>query len=98
MCIAIIGGVKGMEREYKEILEKNGCKYKIFNQKMPDFDKKIKNVDGVIIFTNTVSHKLTTNCVALCRKKGILMARTHSSSINKLEKSIETIKKWIEGK
>ncbi len=36
MTIAIIGGVKGMEREYKDVIEKYGCKYKIFNQKVSD--------------------------------------------------------------
>jgi len=98
MCIAVIGGVKGMEREYKEILEKKGCKYKIYNQKVPDFNKKIKNVDGVVIFTGTVSHKLALNCASICRKNGICIARPHSSSINKLEESIENIKKEIEGR
>lgn len=95
MTIAIIGGVKGMEREYKDVIEKYGCKYKIFNQKVPDFDKKIKNVDGVILFTGTVSHKMAVDCCKLCKKNGVCLYRQHSSSINKLEEALEGIKETI---
>lgn len=91
MCIAVVGGVKGIERNYKESIEKHGIKCKMFNQKSPDFDKKIKNVDAVIIFTNTVSHKMSIECSKICKKNNIILKQPHSSSICKLEEALNEI-------
>ena len=45
MCIGVVGGVKGIEHEYKTIINEKGFKCKLFNQKVPDFDKKIKELN-----------------------------------------------------
>jgi hypothetical protein len=96
MYIAIAGGVKGIEREYKNISKKYGFKCKIFNKNVPDFDKKIKNVDAVVMFTGTVSHKISKKCCALCKKNDICLKRMHSSSINQLEIALKEICEEIE--
>ena len=77
--LAIIGGVKGIEREYLEVAKEFNCKCKLFNIKCPQFDKKIQNVDCCILFTDTVSHK------------GIKLIKAHSSSINSLKQSLENL-------
>jgi hypothetical protein len=48
MCFAIAGGVKNSEDSYLSLMEKYGIKGKIFNREVPDFGKRIANVDAVI--------------------------------------------------
>lgn len=89
--LAIVGGVKGIEREYKELAKQYNFKCKLFNTKCPCFDKKIQQVDACILFTNTVSHKLSKESCKVCKKNNIPMIKTHSSSINKLKESLEQL-------
>ena len=94
MCIYFEGRIKEIERHYKESIEKHGIKCKIFNTKSPDFDKKIKNVDAGIVFTNTVSHKMAAECSKIFRKNNIIIKTPHSSSMCKLEEAVKEIKKY----
>ncbi|MGB6127528.1 MAG: DUF2325 domain-containing protein [Psychrilyobacter sp.] len=94
--IAIIGGVKGIEFEYKGLMKKNNLKCKIYNQNCPNFEKKIKNCEACIMFTNTVSHKLSISCNKVCKKNDIKLIRVHSSSINKLKESISEVCEYLE--
>ena len=91
MRIALVGGVKGIEREYKDVFQACDFKCKIFNTKCPQFDKKIKNCDACILFTNTVSHKLSKESSKVCKKNNINLIRVHSSSINKLKEVLKNI-------
>lgn len=93
MCVAIAGGVKSIERNYLSLLKRQGVKGKAFNREVPDLRKRIEQVDAVILFTGTVSHKLAKACTSVCRKKGITIKRLHSSSMNQLEKAVIELKK-----
>jgi len=89
--VAIVGGVKGIEREYKEIMKANDLKCRVYNQNCPNFEKKIKNCEACILFTGTVSHKLSLATNKVCKKNKIKLIRLHSSSVNKLKESITEI-------
>lgn len=89
--VAIVGGVKGIEREYKEVAKEFNCRCKLFNKKCPQFDKKIKNVDACILFTNTVSHKLSTESCKICKKNGIKIIKIHSSGITGLKETFKDL-------
>ncbi len=88
MCIALVGGIKGIERDYKKIAKRYNVKYKIFNQNVPDFCKKIKNVDMVVLCTGTVSHSMALNCNKVCKKNNIKLERVVYASLSKLEEVI----------
>jgi len=94
--IVIVGGIKGIEFEYKGLMKKNNLKCKIYNQNCPNFEKKIKNCEACIMFTNTVSHKLSISCNKVCKKNNIKLIRVHSSSINKLKESIEEVFEYLD--
>ena len=89
MCIGVVGGVKGIEHQYKTIINEKGFKCKLFNQKVPDFDKKIKNADCIIMLTGTVSHKLSCEVCKLCKKNKITLYRKHSSGANSIREVLE---------
>jgi len=93
LCIALAGGVKSIEKKYINLIKDHGFKVKSFNKVVPDMRKKIEQVDAVVIFTGTVSHKMSKLCREVCKKKNIHLEYVHSSSMSQLEKVVLEIKK-----
>ena len=58
MSIVIIGGHDRMVCQYKKVCQKYQCKAKVFTQMSGNLSKKIGTPDLVVLFTNTVSHKI----------------------------------------
>lgn len=80
MSVVIIGGNERMECQYKEICKQYGCKAKIFTKMPANFKKQIGYPDLLILFTNTVSHKMVGSAVQEATKRNSMVARCHSSS------------------
>ncbi len=92
MSVVIIGGNECMERKYLDICKDYGCKAKIFTKMKREVKNKFGSPDLIIMFTNTVSHKLVAcaNCEAKrCNAK---ILRSHSSSISALKMLLEDVK------
>ena len=92
MNIAIAGGMKKLEKNYRSIGKKYGIKCKTYNTETPNFSKCIKNVDAVILCTNTVSHNMAKICCKVCKKYDVCLKRVHSSSVSQLDKAMAGIK------
>ena len=58
MSVVIIGGHERMVTQYEEICRSYGCKAKVMAKEKGGFKKKIGVPDLIILFTNTVSHKM----------------------------------------
>lgn len=88
MSIVIIGGNECMVRQYKELCREYDCKAKVY-PKMANGMKNIGSPDLLVLFTNTVSHKMVR--LALSETKGCStkIARSHSSSIAALKGILE---------
>ena len=84
MSVVIIGGNECMERQYQQICKKHGCKAKVFVKEKSGFSKQIGTPDLMILFTNTVSHKMVLSAVTEA------IVRTHSSSAASLTSVLET--------
>ena len=84
MSVVIIGGNERMVCQYTDICKDYGCKAKVFPKEHGSVKKKIGNPDLMILFTNTVSHKMVTSAVNEAKKNKIPIARSHSSSISAL--------------
>ncbi len=94
MSVVIVGGNECMTRQYKNLCDKYNCKAKIY-PKMSRGLKDIGSPDLLVLFTNTVSHKMI-RC-ALCSadtasdaSKNIRIARCHSSSVSALKNILDT--------
>jgi hypothetical protein len=74
-----------MECQYADICKGYGCKAKVFTKEKGTLKKKIGMPDLVILFTNTVSHKMVHSAVDEARRKSIPVCRSHSSSAAALE-------------
>lgn len=80
MSIVIIGGHDRMVCTYKEICKKYKCKPKVFTQMPSNMKNLIGNPDLLVLFTNTVSHKMVENAVKAGERSGAKIVRSHSSS------------------
>ena len=58
MSVVIIGGHDRMVCQYKQICKQFKCKAKVFTQMSAAMSKQIGSPDLIVLFTNTVSHKM----------------------------------------
>ena len=85
MSVVIIGGHDRMVCQYKKICKEHKCKAKVFTQ-MP-----AKLSSQIILFTNTVSHKMVKCAVAEAERSKAEVVRSHSSSGNALNEILEKV-------
>lgn len=80
MSVVIIGGHDRMVCRYKKICKAHKCKAKVFTQMPASFGNQIGSPDLLILFTNTVSHKMVRCAVAEAEKCNASIVRSHTSS------------------
>lgn len=90
MSVVIIGGNECMVCQYEKICKEYGCKAKVFAKEKGCLRKKLGNPDLMILFTNTVSHKMVNTAVSEAKKNRIQIARIHSSSAAALTDVLES--------
>ena len=78
-----------MERLYQDTCKAYGCKAKIFLHLKSELRRKIGSPDLMILFTNTVSHKMVNCAMCEARRCNTVIARSHSSSLSALQTILE---------
>ena len=87
MSIVILGGNECMTRQYVDLCGKYKCKAKVY----PKMSNGVKNIgcpDLLVLFTNTISHKMV-HCVLGDLDSRTRIARSHSSSMAALRGILE---------
>lgn len=77
-----------MTRQYKELCSQYKCKAKVY-PKMTNGLKNIGSPDLLVLFTNTVSHKMIRCALSEARGQNIRIARSHTSSMAALKSILE---------
>lgn len=95
MSIILVGGHDRMQEMYRSIGDKHGHRMKVFTQMPAKFEKAIGSPDGMVLFTNTVSHKMVKTAVKEAKRKNIPIIRCHTSSASSLEQSIKILESSI---
>lgn len=90
MSVVIIGGNHCMQRLYADTCEKYGCTAKIYIKEKGALKSKIGSPDLLILFTSTVSHMMRECAEAEAKRCNAIIERSHSSSLNALQKIMET--------
>ena len=85
MSVVIVGGNECMVCKYKETCKKHGCSAKIYVKEKGSFSKRMGVPDLMILFTNTVSHKMVKTAVDEAKRKNVEVVRCHTSSGSALE-------------
>ena len=89
MSVVIVGGHDRMVTKYKKKKKKYNYKAKVFTQMSADLNKQIGSPDLMVLFTNTVSHKMIKTAVDEARKCDTEIVRCHTSSANALNEILE---------
>ena len=87
MSVVIVGGNECMTRQYRDLCAEYRCRAKVY-PKMSSGLKDIGSPDLLILFTNTVSHKMI-RLVLGEKREGTRVARCHSSSMAALRGILE---------
>ena len=88
MSVVIIGGNECMERKYREMCSRFGCRSKVFCKPGADMKNRIGKPDVLILFTHTVSHKLVQNALKNIASETKII-RSHTSSLASLKGILE---------
>lgn len=88
MSVVIIGGNECMVCRYQEICKRHGYNAKVFAKENGPMKKKIGSPDLMILFTNTVSHKMVICAMQEARKNRVPVVRIHSSSASALQQAL----------
>lgn len=89
MSIVIVGGHDRMVCQYKKICKEYYCKAKVFTQMSGSLKNMIGSPDLLILFTNTVSHKMVRCAVEEAEKCNADIVRCHTSSGSALNEILE---------
>ena len=89
MSVVIIGGHDRMVSQYKKICENHKYKAKVFTQMKTGLDKLIGRPDLLILFTNTVSHKMVRCVLDEVDENRTDIVRCHTSSGTALAEILE---------
>ncbi len=89
MSIVIVGGHDRMVDTYKEICKKHKCKAKVFTQMSANFQTMVREPDLLILFTNTVSHKMIIGALQAVANEKTVIERSHRSSGSALKEILE---------
>ena len=89
MSIVIIGGNERMVYQYTDICKDYGYKAKVFPKENGAIRKKIGCPDLMVLFTNTVSHKMVISASQEAKKNNIPVARIHTSSASALKCALD---------
>jgi len=88
MSIVIVGGNERMVCQYADICKNYGCKAKVFVKERGSLKKKMGCPDLLILFTNTVSHKMVNSAVEEAKRNNVPIARVRSSSASALHQAL----------
>lgn len=91
MSILLIGGHERMEEIYKRKVKERGHKLKVMSKMKTDFTKRIGNPDAIIIFTNTVSHKMVVATEIMAKKNEVAIIKCHTSSQSALDNILDDL-------
>ena len=78
-----------MERQYKDLCQEYRCSAKIFTRMNGGLKNKIGNPDLLVLFTNTMSHKMMRCALSETKGQDTIIARSHSSSMAALKSILE---------
>lgn len=84
MSIVIVGGNERMACQYEDICKAHGYKAKVFTKENGAIRKKLGCPDLMILFTNTVSHKMVVSASQEAKKNNVPILHCHTSSATAL--------------
>lgn len=92
MCVLVVGGMDRLKDDYIKTAECMGVELKVYTKRVGDFRSRIGSIDGIIIFTNKVSHPAKDQIFKFFKKTNKPLCMSHSCGICSLKKSLLELK------
>lgn len=89
MCVALVGGMDRLKREYIEAANEMGVNLKVFTGKERSIKNQLGELDMLILFTGKVSHAARHEAVKHARANSIPVEMIHSSGVSSLRRCFE---------
>lgn len=98
MCVALVGGMDRLKRDYETAARRCGVKLKVFTGKESCLVDKMGNPDMAILFTSMISHNARTEVMQRSRALGIPVTFLHSNGVSGLRACLRALmaKKEVE--
>ena len=80
MSVVIVGGNECMERQYLDLCKEYRCDAKVFTKMRNGLKCKMGTPDLMVLFTNTVSHKMVYCALSEMKGGETKVVRSHSAS------------------
>lgn len=84
MSVVIVGGNECMERRYIDLCSKYDCKTKVYTKHNCSM-RNIGNPDLLVLFMNTMSHKMIHEVTSELKSPSTAVAKCSSSSFPRLK-------------
>lgn len=88
MCVALIGGMDRLERDYETEARRHGVELKVFTKTKTGLTARLKSVDAMVMFTGKVSHRLRSEAISAARSKSIPVVMVHSCGVCSLRECL----------
>ncbi|MDR2077225.1 MAG: DUF2325 domain-containing protein [Desulfovibrio sp.] len=98
MCVALVGGLDRLKREYESAAKSCGVTLKVFTGKESCLVNKIGSPDLAILLTAMISHNAKDDVVQHSRGLGIPVVFLHSNGISGLRQRLADIVRTGKGK
>ena len=89
MSVVIVGGNECMTRNYLDVCKEFNCDAKVFTKLRCGLKSKMGSPDLMVLFTNTVSHKMVHCALSELKGSRTRIVRSHTSSQAALRSILE---------
>ena len=90
MSVVILGGNECMVRKYKDLCRSYQCSAKVIPKMRGTLKNRLGSPDLLVMFTDTISHKMVQNALNETRGQDTVIVRSRSSSMSALGSILET--------
>ena len=91
MCVALVGGMDRLKREYETAAKRCGVKLKVFTGKESCLVDKMGCPDMAILFTSMISHNARTEVMQRSKTLGIPVTFLHSNGVSSLRQCLNDL-------
>lgn len=91
MCVALVGGMDRLKRDYESAAKKCGVTLKTFTGKESCLVDKMGTPDMAIVLTSMISHNARTEVMQRSKSLGIPVRFLHTCGVSSLRQCLSSI-------
>jgi hypothetical protein len=93
MCIALVGGMDRLRRQYIQEAQALGIELRVFSQAGAQLGKRLKGVDAVVLMGSKLSHRARREALAAARAGGVKVLQCRSAGVCGLRDCLSCLRK-----